>query len=1188
MRKKILTKAMAAVMATAMIMSGISPIGLQAATTDPTMSAREIRNAELSRHAATQGMVLLENNDSVLPVKPGKVALFGPGAEKPIKGGTGSGDVNQRYVVSVTEGLKNAGFTITSQSFLDRWTKAYEKGKEEASGGDSISNLMDGDYVHPDELIKAQELVDAKEADTAIYVLSRRSGEGGDRKNEAGDYQLSETEKENLEVIGKNFKKVIVVINAGGVVDTSFMDEIKGLDSLVLMSNAGMESGNALADILTGKVTPSGKLADTWAKEYSDYPSSETFSLNDEDDKHEVYDDDIFVGYRYFDSFNVDPEYEFGYGMSYTDFDIDVNSVKADADTVDVNVTVTNTGKKYSGKEVVQVYFSAPEGDLDKPYQELAAYAKTDELAPGAKQTLTISYNTTEMSSYDTEKAAYVMEDGDYIVRVGNSSRNTKASAVISLDEDVITEQLSNQMTPEEEINAISNKGVDSYESETEAADLEKAEKIELKASSIKTENNASEFDDETVTTYTTDEEYEANDSLAYEEKVEVVAEKELKLQDVIDGKGTMEEFVAQMSVEELATLCEGIGFANFFGSPEPIVGAQSDTVDGAAGETVSDFVDKYGIPAIVLADGPAGIRINQEYTSYPSKEDAEKGENGVTMYQFCTAWPIGTLLAQTWDNDLIRQVGDAVGGEMAEMGVTTWLAPGMNIHRNPLCGRNFEYYSEDPYLTGMIATSETLGVQANPGVGVTLKHFAANNQEESRNTSNSVISERAFREIYLKGFEIAVKSSQPMAIMSSYNLINGTYAMNDYDLLEDITRGEWGYEGTVMTDWFSRGSDDLGMHAGNDLIMPGGNAEQIVGGIKDIDPVFDENGQVTYYKVSGWGDPYMATTWKEFNVSADGTKTVTAPITSGKEAAVDAEGYITVGGERLVLTPALDEADNVYVTTNEASISEDGTAIVYKGEYTDNNRIATGDVQKSAMRVLTTISNSYQMASLTYGDGKKAPCYNDIYPDVESFLNVAKETVSETKVGKVTTTKVTSPAKGKITVTFKTVKDAEKYQIKVAQNKEFKNAKTYTFAAKAGSVNTRSITGLQGGKTYYVKVNAVNKYGVKGESGNRKSVLVKDAAPAKVKTTKAVSPAKGTMKVTFNTVKGAKSYKVVYASNKNFKNSKSVTVAAKAGKTNTVTVKGLKKGTRYVKVCGISAGKVVGGSQNVKVVKVK
>ena len=426
------------------------------------------------------------------------------------------------------------------------------------------------------------------------------------------------------------------------------------------------------------------------------------------------------------------------------------------------------------------------------------------------------------MAYYNTEEAAYVLDAGDYVVRVGNSSRNTEVAAGISLDEAAKTKQLSNQMGDPYQygLNEISKENVTPYGYEGEE-EIANAEKITINSEDIECVESASQYDDEKVYTYTSDSEYKATQS--YEEVVYVEDKSDATLLDVYNGDVTIEEFVAKMSLEEMATLnCgSGWGVAN---ENAPVVGSSSDTVPGAAGETTVKYFDTHGIPSIVVADGPGGIRVKQEYEA----TDVNTGEVE-TYYQYCTAFPIGTLIAQSWDKDVAKQFGEAIGEEMLEMGVTMWLAPGMNIHRNPLCGRNFEYYSEDPLVAGVTAASTTLGVQSNEGIGVTIKHYAGNNQENNRNAVNNTITERALREIYLKGFEIAVKTANPMAIMTSYNLNNSMPAADDYDLCTDIPRGEWGFNGLIMTDWGGGQSTPVNsMHAGNDLIMPGGSSKSI------------------------------------------------------------------------------------------------------------------------------------------------------------------------------------------------------------------------------------------------------------------------------------------------------------------------------------------------------------------------
>ena len=658
---------------------------------------------------------------------------------------------------------------------------------------------------------------------TAFYTVSRVSGEGADRTIGKGDYELSEVEYNNIKLIAKNFDKCVVLLNVGGVVDTKFFSEIEGVDGLVLMSQAGMEGGNALADILTGKTTPSGKLTDTWAKNYSDYPAATTIGDNDGDNKQEDYKEGIYVGYRYFDTFNITPAYEFGYGKSYTSFDVEPLTVAADENNVSVTVNVTNTGDTYSGKEVVEVYFSAPDGSIEKPYQELAGFAKTDNLAPGESQKLTVTYKTTEMSSYDEAKAAYVMEDGDYIVRVGDSSRNTKVAGVLTLDKDVVTEQLSNQLTLDKNWKDLSKTGKTPYSYKDEAAQIKAAARIALPSAKIKTENNASKIDEKKVTTYLTADaakDYKAAENEVVETVDAVPAN--TKLIDVYDGKVSMESFVASLDDTQLANLANGISGASTSGDTW---GADANSVTGAAGETSPLYFNSLGIPNTVEADGPAGIRVTAETTD----------KDGNAVYNYCTAFPIGTLLAQTWNTDLVNRVGKAIGEEMVEIGVTLWLAPGMNIHRDPLCGRNFEYYSEDPALTGYVGSAITAGVQSNKGVGVTIKHYITNNQETNRSAVNTSVSERTLREIYLKGFEMVVKSAQPMAIMSSYNKVNGTYACENFDLLTSVPRGEWGFDGMVMTDWGAgnRAGVDTMMHAGNDLVMPGRTQDRMIAALQ-------------------------------------------------------------------------------------------------------------------------------------------------------------------------------------------------------------------------------------------------------------------------------------------------------------------------------------------------------------------
>ena len=808
------------------------------ASKNADIEERELLHAEISRELAGECMVLLEN-DGALPFQAEKVALYGNGARATIKGGTGSGDVNTRSNVNIEQGFQNAGIEVTTTGWLDRQEARIKEAKdsylkwvkEEAAKKDVPEFAVTFDFPYKDpacELITKED-VEASETDTAVYVIARNSGEGADRFDMAGDYRLYPEELENIKTVAAAYDKTTVVLNIGGVMDLSELKAVPGVNAVLLMTQLGNLGGDALLDVLTGKVTPSGKTTDTWAKHYMDYPSSAKFSHN-ESVHDEMYEDGIYVGYRYFDSFGVEPEYCFGYGKSYTQFEIKAGEVTAEGDRIQIPVTVKNTGTEYAGKEVVQVYYSAPEGSLDKPYQELAAYTKTKLLAPGEEEQLAISFSAEQMASYSEQEAAWILEKGDYIIRVGNSSASTEIAGIVEVKEDIKTKITKNLFALDTKLDEIrpEQKLAERKEQETAAAGV-KAKKIVLDAAAILTE---------TVSYQGIREEY-------HTDKTEKIT-----MQDVLSGKATVEELVAQLSVEEMAELCVGTLRAD----GGTIVGNASYTVPGAAGDTSSVCKESRGVKNMILADGPAGLRLQPHFktkkdgTLLPGGEvigdaytpfDPDLDENEIdNYYQYCTAIPIGWALAQSWNTELVEKAGDMVGSEMEQFHVDLWLAPAMNIHRNPLCGRNFEYYSEDPLVTGKTAAAMTKGVQKHKGKGTTIKHFAVNNQEDNRYFVNAHVSERALREIYLKGFEIAVRESQPMSIMTSYNLLNGIHTANSHDLIQGMARDEWEFEGTVMTDWFT--SQNMPMitgkfnpiypisastgciYAGNDMQMPG------------------------------------------------------------------------------------------------------------------------------------------------------------------------------------------------------------------------------------------------------------------------------------------------------------------------------------------------------------------------------
>ncbi len=813
------------------------------ATKDPALSAREEKHMALVRAIAGQCAVLLENDGTLPLAGPGKIALYGNGARQTVRGGTGSGDVNVRSDVNIADGLARAGFDVTTGPWLDRQDARHAQAKEDyrlwvpAYAKEQGMSEFLVVFSHPFQIpapcpITADDIA-ASEADTAVYVISRTSGEGADRFNKRGDYLLYDEEKEQLELLGRSYQKLIAVLNVGGVMDVSELRAIPGVSTILLMGQLGNVGGDALADVLLGKVNPSGRLTDTWARTYADYPAAAAFSHNDGDVDDEYYTEGVFVGYRWFDSFCKEPLYPFGYGLSYTTFSLTSGGVSVKDGTIALPVTVRNTGSR-PGKEVVQLYVSAPEGDVPKPWQVLAAFQKTKELAPGESETVTLAFALADIASYNEKRAAWVLDKGVYTLRVGHDSRAAAPAAVLTLAETVVTAQAKNLFPGAGGLRELTPPPAD------DAAPDPFLPQVSV--------------DPWTIPTHT----------FTYQGPRKPYADPgkgKLTAGDVKAGRCTVEELTAQLTVEEMAELC--VGTLRFESS---IVGNASHAVPGAAGDTSSVIKASRGVKNMVMADGPAGLRLQPVFKADKAGNILPGGRrmgdmvipfdpkyddtNSDTYYQYCTAIPIGWSLAMSWDPALLEQAGSMVGEEMEAFGVDLWLAPAMNIHRDPLCGRNFEYYSEDPLIAGAAAAAITRGVQSHPGRGVTLKHFAANSQEDNRYFTNSHISERAIREIYLRGFEIAVRTSKPAAIMTSYNLLNGVHTANGYDLLQAACRDEWGFTGVVMTDWFTSQempdmtgghsrypiSSSVGcVYAGNDIQMPGcqKNVDDIVKAVK-------------------------------------------------------------------------------------------------------------------------------------------------------------------------------------------------------------------------------------------------------------------------------------------------------------------------------------------------------------------
>jgi beta-glucosidase len=789
-------------------MQNIKPRNLTG-TTSVEPREYEAVHAAIAKEAAIEGVVLLENKDNVLPLKAGsKLAVFGAGAAKTIKGGTGSGDVNERYAVTIAEGLLNSGLDVTTKKWIDdfneqymtaklQWKDAIMAAAKSYTGADATGH--EGffyAYSSHQFTAPAGDEAYATDADTAIFAVARIAGESADRNAAPSDYYLSDGEHKLLSDICALYANVIVIVNAGGVIDLSFMDEFSNIKGLLIVSQPGMEGGNAIADVITGKAYPSGKLTDTWCYRYEDYPNSATFSHNNGNVSKELYEEGIYVGYRYFDTFSVPVRYGFGEGKGYTTFSVVTDSVSVKSGKVTVTATVKNTGST-AGKEVVEVYVSLPDGKLEKEFRRLAGFTKTKELASGESETVSVTFDADALTSYDEKSAEWTLEKGNYGVYVGTSLKDAKLSAVLVLSDSKTLTKVRNICELKEELKELSQK---SEEKSARFAALEN--------------------------------EFKSVDSVAFD-----LSGVETRVVDytLYDNEDEAAKIVDGLTTDQLIALATGEPSRG-----QGTIGNAGVSVPGSAGETSSCAKDN-GVANIVLADGPAGLRLNPYYyavngaaQALPFEMSVEHGffaENvsteGEKRYQFCTAIPVGTMLAQSWNMPLLEKVGAMIGEEMEEFGVQLWLAPGMNIHRNPLCGRNFEYYSEDPLVSGKCAAAITRGVQSHKGLGTTIKHYACNNQEDNRKHSDSIISERTLREIYLKGFEIAIRESQPLSIMTSYNLINGVHAANNYDTCTAAARCEFGFEGAIMTDWTTTNDGPectaAGcMRAGNDLVMPG------------------------------------------------------------------------------------------------------------------------------------------------------------------------------------------------------------------------------------------------------------------------------------------------------------------------------------------------------------------------------
>lgn len=712
---------------------------------------------EIARAAAAEGTVLLKNENNVLPLVKGEsVALFGIAGADYLKGGEGSGDVTVNYVlqpVDMFEKAEDEG-TVSCYRPLNDFYRHHAKQQHDC--GHRSGYTFEPEL--PEDMLRAA----AEKCTKAVIFINRISTENDDVTTD--EYYLKKSEKALLERVSNAFSGVILVLNVGMVMDLSFAARNDKIQGIVLAYQGGNEGAAVLTDILLGKINPSGKTVDTWAACYEDYPSSPFYNnsrVNIE------YCEDIFVGYRYFETVPGAAEkvlFPFGYGLSYTTFGCKYTFSVTD-DIVNIKAVIKNTGK-IAGKEIIQVYSSSPCGKLDKPAKELRAFAKSKLLSPGKSQTIVLSFKVEQMASYDEKSASYILDGGTYTVYAGNDVRSAAEVGNIELEETVV-KKLKNRCVPHKLSKRMKCDGT--FE--------------ECSVSEYEPLLDTSDWGDDKYWKYSYTHLLEGEPrkydyrNFSYDGDV-------IRLADVAEGKNTLDELVAQFDIYDLIGLTHGC--------PNTML-ANTCGIGG---------LPEYGVPAPMTADGPAGVRFEPIV--------------GTTS----TAFPCCTMVASAWNTEIAELTAAAGAEEAAENQFGVWLTPALNIHRNFLCGRNFEYFSEDPFISGKMAAAVVKGIQSK-GISACVKHFACNNKEDNRYESDSIVSERALREIYLKGFEIAISESKPLCVMTSYNKLNGHYSPENYDLIKGILRDEWGYSGLVISDWGSRSEIYRDILAGSNIHMP-------------------------------------------------------------------------------------------------------------------------------------------------------------------------------------------------------------------------------------------------------------------------------------------------------------------------------------------------------------------------------
>lgn len=880
---------------------------------------------ELVRQLGSDGMVLLKNND-MLPLNRGKIALFGAGAVDTVYCGLFYNFVYTDKTVNVKEGLSNNGFTYSTDTWLEKMEKAMKQ-VEKVNRKVEEERFYSGQRQEVEEVpISVADMAEAiLGTDTCVYVLRHRPSE---RSLHEKDYHLSETELDNIKLVTSSFKKVVLVIN-GGMVEIAAIARMKSVKAIIYMGLPGMEAGNSLADILTGIANPSGKLSTTWAKKYKDYSTC----IHAPKSKGEVesidYKEGIYVGYRYFDAFDVAPLYPFGYGLSYTKFDMEATYFEASWMGIILRVRVTNTGEA-SGRQVVQLYCSQPQGNIEKPYQMLASFAKTGKLKPGESEELTLKVPIMPLTQFDEDIPAWVMEKGDYLFRIGDNSRNTKVCAKLVLDKTTVVKRVTNSIIPNKKLEFITPP----ERAEEETGYIFAAQ---LSGNDYNSENKVVKPTVEFTTyvpegsnyiSYVNSSNYDIPDRA--KERIEYIRPcGTTTFFDVIKGKVTIEEFVSSLSPEILARIVAGEVDEKKIRSQSRFnfdFNFERNNIDVAA-RTTSQFATSLGIPGVTFADGPSGLHLK-----------------GVA----CTCFPAPINMAQTWDMSSMVRMGRAYGREMEYFGIDYCFAPALNIIRNPMQNRTYEFYSEDPTLSGVAGAGFIMGVKRYEGRNVIVKNLPTFNQDTDRRDININITSKVFGELYLRPFSACVFTAQPAGFISTGNKINGRYASSQRGLNTDIARNDWGFRGFILSDWASLSEKAYDLRAGCDLIMPGYDPDKILEAMMEAQPTFTQDGYVEVVKKAYlYGTPMINyEKWGSFLLDKNGKDQITTQVPADVE-----------------LNPEVLKKQEQGLCKVE--IQSDGTKnITYIG--IDRGAfLALGELQTAVINILSAIKDSAAMKKL-------------------------------------------------------------------------------------------------------------------------------------------------------------------------------------------------------------------------------